>query len=350
MKIIVYKDNFATGRGADRSVLNFVNVARNSGAEVIVLTNQAKETPFSAPVDSAIRRVFVPYRPFAGVVDAVDGLGADLVVVAGSNEVIALTAEKVVKTPILLQLHLCPTGFLKRFHPFRNRAFLRALAYPAVVQVLCKSYEPLIRRYVRGRLVTIGNFTEIEVPATTIPEQPIILYPAAQINKVKNQLLLIRAFAQIMRDVPCWTLRLCGLTNTKYAEKCRRFVQKHHLDKQVVFVGYQKDMATEYAKCAFVAHTSRLEGFPLAFLEAAKFGKATLALKSTPGNDEIIKNQETGLLSDDSPAAFGEALARLMGDAGFRRTLGKNAREIANRCSRETISEQWVKVLNSIMP
>lgn len=323
MKIAVYKDNLSTGRGADTAVKHFAASVAARGHQTVLFTKPELESRLREPFD--------------------------ILVATGSNEIVDLVRagyfERPDRAKVVLQLHLAPRGFFKWRHPLRNRAVKKAFNRADAVQLLCGSYESEFRALAPDPAVTtIGNWTEMTAPADHEPsaDSTIILYPAAALNKVKNQKLLIRAFATLAAEFPEWKIRLLGKDTTPYAADCRKLITSLRLDGRVEIVGFTTDLTGEYSRAAFIAFPSNLEGFPLAILEAAKFALCAVAQRDLPGATDIIRDRETGLITANSVSAYADALRQLMTDGETRRELGRQARaSCAERYARDRILDQW---------
>jgi glycosyltransferase involved in cell wall biosynthesis len=328
MRIAVYKDNLATGRGADRAVRNFAEGLSSLGHEAILF--EKKDLSFRL------------------------GQKWDAVVATGSNEAVDLDAagyfDRADRAPVVLQLHLAPRGFFKWKHPIRNWRIRRAFDRVDVAQVLCSSYVGEFRELAsHPRVEVIGNYTEMEDVAAGPPsDRHMILCPAATVNKIKNQKLLLRAFARVAGEFPGWTVRLLGKMSTKYAQSCRLTAERLGVTDRVTFVGFTDDLKGEYLSAAFVAFPSRLEGFPLAILEAAHFGLPVVAQKDLPGVTDIVP-ESAGVVTENSVEAYAAGLRRLMADAEFCRSMGECARQFcAERYARETILNRWEILLRQV--
>ena len=333
MRIAIYKDNLSTGRGADRAVRNFAAALAARGHGVELLEKGGFVT----------RIVEEPARCF------------DVIVATGSNEIVDLDAAGYFgrrdRARVVLQLHLAPRGFFKWRHPLRNRRIRKAFGKADAVQVLCRSYVDEFRRIAPHPPVTvIGNYTEMALPPDfRRSPQPIILYPAAALNRVKNQRLLIEAFATLADMFPEWHVRLLGKTTTPYAEMCRRLIRRLGLFGRVSLVGFTDDLAAEYANAAFIAFPSTLEGFPLAVLEAARFGLPAVAQRDLPGIGDIV-TEETGVVTAPTVSAYAEGLRRLMADASLRDRLGAAAQARSERdYAQDKILDQWESLLESVV-
>lgn len=333
MRLCVYKDSLSVGRGADKAVKAFADALSVRGHNVSLVERGA----FAAALDERW----------------------DAFIAVGSNEAVDLDRAgyfvRPDRAPVILQLHLAPRGFFKWKHPLRNHAIRRAFRKADVVQLLCSDYVDEFRRIAPSvKTKVIGNYTEIIPPpnsqlSTQNSQLKTILYPAATVNKVKNQKLLIEAFAKIANDFPGWKVRLLGKTETKYAKSCRTLVEKFRLADRIEFAGFTDDLAGEYAKASFVAFPSTLEGFPLAVLEAASFGLPVVAQKALPGVRDIVVDAETGLVSESGALEYSKALARLMSDDSLRRRLGTRAQErCAEEYSKERVMDKWESLLREV--
>lgn len=323
LKIAVYKDNLSTGRGADRAVRNFAVALEERGYDVTLFEK--------AELAARLEEKF------------------DVFVATGSNEAVDLMRlgwfERQDRARSVLQLHLAPRGFFKWRHPFRNRLVRKAFAKFDAVQLLCSDYVGEFRRLAkRPELAVIGNWTER--PCGEAKGDKTILYPAAAFTKVKNQELLIRAFASLAKDFPGWKLRLLGKDSTKYGRKCKKLAEKLDLGERVEFAGFTADLDGEYSRASFVAFPSTLEGFPLAILEAAGYNLAAVAIDALPGVRDIVVDGTTGLVSEPSVKGYAKALARLMEDEALRKSLGEGAkkRRLEEYC-REALLDKWEKLL-----
>ena len=296
---------------------------------------------------------------FSHVMDGGD-VRCDVIVATGSNEISDVCEagyfDRKDRAKVVLQLHLAPRGFFKWRHPLRNWRIRKAFNRADAVQVLCRSYESEFRRIAPApRVYVIGNYTDMpeEVPCRDAGQgrsgRPVILYPAAVLNKVKNQRLLIEAFALLASDFPEWKVRLLGRDETPYAKMCRRLIAAKRLDGRIEVAGFTDRLKEEYASAAFIAFPSTLEGFPLAILEAARFSLAAVAQSGLPGIGDIV-TEDSGIVTDPNAAAYAAGLRRLMEDDSLRRKLGDGARvHCGNRYGRDKILDQWEMLLENVV-
>lgn len=104
-------------------------------------------------------------------------------------------------------------------------------------------------------------------------------------------------------------------------------------DPRVVFAGYRQgeELARLYACADVMAFPSLSETFGNVILEAMASGLPVIGF-DVPGPKDIIQNGLTGeLLPDVSSRALRDSMRRLLEDEDYRRKLGKNARNYAER-------------------
>ena len=120
-------------------------------------------------------------------------------------------------------------------------------------------------------------------------------------------------------------------------ERLRHLAAARGVADDVVFLGPVTDPQTKAAlltHCDVYAMPSRnvgnsVEGFGIAYVEAAWFGRPSLA-GVAGGASDVVRNGETGLLCDGrDPEAVAQALERLLDDDAARVRMGAAAAELA---------------------
>ncbi len=344
VKVAFVKDAMSSGRGADRAVAALMNGLAGRGHDISFVTLQNESVPFSVALDGRISVLRAEAGEVAKAADA-----ADVIVSTGTNEILLLEgAEK----PVVQQFHTSPLSCFKWRHPLRNRAIRRALARVAAVQILLPGHRAALPSELRARATVIGNAPTVTPSGgeDRTPEK-LVIYPAA-LSKGKNHDVLIRAFAEAARNFPEWTLELYGSGKPSESRRLERLVASIEsrvpgLRGRVRFMGY-RDLRDAYSRCSFLAFPSRVEGFGLAIVEAAAFGKPAIGLASAPGVNELILDGRTGLLVRPTAAAFSDGMRRLMSDSSLRLRLGEEARAVCrSRYDMERMLDSWESLLGS---
>jgi len=159
-----------------------------------------------------------------------------------------------------------------------------------------------------------------------IDQQTLVVGSVGSLRRVKNQALLIRACAELFRNLRSGLLMLVGdgpLRRTLLS-------MAEHLDiaGQVRFVGYQAVVQPSLAAMDIFVQPSFKEGSPTAVLEAMACGLPVVAARST-GCAELHAQAGLPLLvgADDAPA-LARQLRTLALDERQRQRLGQRGRAV----------------------
>jgi glycosyltransferase involved in cell wall biosynthesis len=196
--------------------------------------------------------------------------------------------------------------------------------------------SPWLRRRARlvPRGVDIARFHPETAPRLNlrgeraVPTQTIVIGCVAQILPVKNQAAIIRALAELEGSV----LWLAGRElDPGYAAELRRLIAERGLQDRVVLLGEVRDVPALLAELdLFVLPTrrdGRMEGCPVALLEAMASGRACVA-SNIPGSRDIVVHGESGLLFEpDDEKSLARSLAELAANPAQRRAMGAAARK-----------------------
>ena len=167
----------------------------------------------------------------------------------------------------------------------------------------------------------------------------------------KRQHILLEAFAQIAKRFPDWQLDIYGAAdNLRYQKRLLSMVKKLNLENKVRFFDVTENFLGVLKDYDIFAFPSRREGFGLALAEAMSAGLPVVACRECypEGNNEFIRNGETGLLSSDSPYDFAEKIMLLISDAPLRQKIGSAAHEAMKVYDGVTVWDKWENLIDSI--
>jgi phosphatidylinositol alpha-1,6-mannosyltransferase len=163
----------------------------------------------------------------------------------------------------------------------------------------------------------------------------LVLLTVARLERTKGVDLVLESLAALARSVPALHYVVAG--DGSQRDRLHDQARSLGIERCVTFLG-TVDESTKlalYSLCDAYVMPSRLvpgrpwEGFGLAFLEAAVFGKPSVGGR-VGGTADAIDDGVTGLLVDTSDArGTRRALALLIADASLRARLGEAARRRA---------------------
>ncbi len=373
MKIVIYKDNLSSGRGADCAVINLANALAENGHDITIATSQSESMGFSSPVSEKVKRLFVKReRPHgikkilnrlgvlnelvqysSNLVKAIQKVSPDVIISTGSNEIVELTAAGLPLPPIVQQFHIHPTALFKRRKAKFNDQIRTAIQKANIIQVLLPSHVSMLREVLgsclplKTKIVSIGNFSSFE-PSNKSSAEKIIAYPAA-LNADKQQDILIKAFSLIAPKYPDWKLHLYGTGAKAYSQTLQNLINENQLQNQVILKGWCNDMASVYNSCAFIAFPSKIEGFPLTIIDAAYFSKPVVGFTTTSSVADLIQSNKTGLLCEPTADSLAESLEKLITDEVLRKNLGKTAYAyFTTNYTKQSVTSAWCNLLEGV--
>ena len=157
---------------------------------------------------------------------------------------------------------------------------------------------------------------------------PLRLLFAGRLTRQKGVDILIEALKGLSPSLP-WRLRIAGDGPEKAA--LHQQAQEAGVLDRVEFAGWltREDIPGSYRQADVFVLPSRDEGMPNVILEAMASGLPVVATRIA-GNDELVRDGETGLLvAAEDAAGLRRAIKRLAADAALRVRMGQAARASA---------------------
>ncbi len=142
--------------------------------------------------------------------------------------------------------------------------------------------------------------------------------------ELKNVDVLIRAVHRLSTEIPSIGLAIAG--EGPVESDLRRLTDRLGAQNNVRFLGYIDNVGSFLSACDSFVLPSRIEGMPIALLEAMSCGLPIVA--STVGSipDIVTHGRDALLVEPNNIDAVVDGLRLLLGDPELRRRLGDNAR------------------------
>jgi phosphatidylinositol alpha-1,6-mannosyltransferase len=177
-----------------------------------------------------------------------------------------------------------------------------------------------------------------------------VLISIGRLESRKGFDTVINILPELIKKYPNLLYVLIG--DGSLRENISEVVQQSSLENNVLFAGYLDEgilNAWIASSDLFVLPARQVkddvEGFGIAYIEAAWFGLPAIAGNSG-GAKEAVIDCETGLVCDgDSRASVLEGIRKLLGDTALRNQMGKKAREHAQSLLWENVIEDYVKLI-----
>ncbi|MBI4674640.1 MAG: glycosyltransferase family 4 protein [Chloroflexi bacterium] len=166
----------------------------------------------------------------------------------------------------------------------------------------------------------------------------------------KRIALFLRALAELKTRVPNAAALVVGAGPENDA--LHALARELNLADAVYFTGFVPDQAlpAHYAASDVYVHTCKNESFGLSVLEASAAGLPVIAVNEG-GPREIIRDGETGLLTDATPDAIANAVHELAHDAARCKQMGEAGRQrVAALYSWERGAQDFLRVIQNQEP
>lgn len=160
--------------------------------------------------------------------------------------------------------------------------------------------------------------------------------------------LLLDAFALLVKQNPCWDLRILG--EGPQRKLLEQKICQQGLQDRVHLTGRTENPWLIMSECDAFVLTSNYEGFPNALLEAMAIGLPCVSFDCPNGPREMSgDNQDVLLVPANDTDALVATLNRIMNDKGLRELLGRQAAlSVLNRYGLDHVLDIWDKLFKTI--
>jgi glycosyltransferase involved in cell wall biosynthesis len=227
----------------------------------------------------------------------------------------------------------CAAGWLARLKRRMRHAAERRMAHRfrrivAVSDSVAK-YIPELIGIEASRVCTIHNGISEGAPRAlkhSGESDSLTFVTVGRLDAIKNQAMMIRAFARVSRSLQRSRLVIVGDGPERSA--LERLVTDLDMADKVTFTGFRSDVDAALRDADVFLMSSRYEGISIAMLEAMRSGLPIVAT-AVGGVPEMVADERTGLLvPSEDEQAFTAAMCRVAGDARMRREMGESARTL----------------------
>ena len=255
--------------------------------------------------------------------------------------------------PIVAAVRNAPTRFEHTSSGKYRELIFNSYRLAARITVQMDNYRDFYPNYLKNRIRHIPNpvvkSEALASPAGNPSSSERILLNLGRLSYQKNQATLLKSFARIAADFPCWRLRLVGEGEER--GRLEGLCRQLELEGRVDFAGAKSDIGGEYSAAHLFCFPSLWEGFPNALAEAMAHGLPVIGYKACAGTNELIQHNINGLLVEGH---FGEeplceALAELMRSDLQRETMGKRAQEVVDQYTPDMVFSSWELLFEEVV-
>ena len=193
-----------------------------------------------------------------------------------------------------------------------------------------------------------NNYKNVRKELGINPDAILVLF-IARFTMHKQPLMLIRAFAKAVKQLPQLKLLMVGDGNEK--QKALELVKLLGIEDSVCFQPFRQDVPDVLAAADIFVLPSLWEGLPIALLEAMAMGKAVIGTR-VDGTSEVIQHNVNGLLIEvnDMPEKLTECLVLLGTNESLRNKIREKAIEtVQSRFNASCMTRQIENVYKELV-
>lgn len=177
-----------------------------------------------------------------------------------------------------------------------------------------------------------------------IDDKFVVCTYVAELNKNKNQQLLIKAIKKLKDDNNNVMLLLVG--KGKYEQKLLKLIKKLNLEENVKLLGYRSDIVKILSITDIYLASSLREGLPVNVMEAMYMELPIIAVDNR-GHRELVQYNENGFLIEQNNAMeknMSSYINLLVNDKQLREKFGKDSKEKVKEYTMNNVTESMNKI------
>ena len=185
-----------------------------------------------------------------------------------------------------------------------------------------------------------------EVPAK---ENVILAVGRFHVWEVKGFDILIKAWGNICKDYPSWSLKIIGDGTSEERSVIDSFIHESNAER-VLIEPFRKNISEEYQKASVFVLSSRYEGFGLVLIEAMSQRCACVACDYKTRQADIITDGVDGLLCrTDDVDDLTLKMNKILSDSILRNSIQLHSADKLEQYQESVIAEKWNSLLNSLI-
>lgn len=358
IKILYIATSITGGGGVARILSQKTAAFVQLGHEVMIMsTNDAQQQPFYA-FDNQVQWAFYshPIRTMKQMhkyytfvqQQGIDAFQPDIIFVV-DNGIKGYFASYFLKTkgPLYFEVHGSRHFLLS---PISST--IKRWVVDRITLALSKRFTGLIvlnestkRDWSHPTIRVIPNWIaqekKVQIQEKTTSKQVIAI---GRLVPEKNYETMLSVWQQIHQTHPQWKLVICGTGDAAYVAHLKALA-----GASVCWKGEVEDVESELQASAFLLHTSKMEGMPMAFLEAMVLGVPVVAFDVDYGPADLIQHGHTGYLL---PLGEGQLMIRccsiLMQDPKIVQQFGEQAQKSMEAYDQPLVLQQWISLFESL--
>ena len=130
----------------------------------------------------------------------------------------------------------------------------------------------------------------------------------------------------------------------EYENQIKELIKKYELEDTFILSGSKQNPFPYFAQCDLYVQPSKEEACPLTTTEAQVCG-AVIVATDTVGARHLIKNGETGIITDNNPDALAEGIYEMYNDNEKRNFISENVKKLDFEESNQKILNKFYDLI-----
>lgn len=227
----------------------------------------------------------------------------------------------------------------------------RRLLYPfaSAVTVLTRNDIKLWKK-IYANAVYMPNPIDLSVLNRTNNIRRKVVLAVGRVSewRVKGFDNLIKCWSRLCHRFPDWKLEIAG----DYDEASKLYLDELAKEYDCIhyeFLGFRRDIDILMMNSEVFCLSSRIEGLPMALIEAMHYGCCCVSFDVTTGPREIICDKKSGLLAaDQDNDDLTAQLQSVLENDSLRESLAHNAHESVKKYSISYVIMRWKILLEKV--
>jgi len=236
--------------------------------------------------------------------------------------------------------------FIKKYKDLRavNFAYDNSNFLVLLSEKFLEHYKKLQPKKDLSKLRVIANPLSMDIEKIDFEKKQKTILFVGRISEFQKRLSLIIEVWKIILNANKyndWNLKIVGDgDDLNYIKKLANGLER------ISFEGRQNPNAY-YREASIFFMTSAFEGFPVTLIEALQRACVPIVMDSFLSLGDVIKNNETGIISPDKDVwVFAEKAFLLMDNEKLRRNMAENGLKLIEKFAIDKIMPEWEKLFS----
>lgn len=164
----------------------------------------------------------------------------------------------------------------------------------------------------------------------------------------KNTFAILPILKEVVKVIPNVKLKILGeVFNEEVFQQMKKFIAENHLESNVEFCGYHKDVGKFYEEADLILSTSPSEGWGL-FIVESKFYELPLVLYELPDVELLRDGKGYIAVPQGDFRAAARAIVKILTDTELRCKMSAEARKSLQPFIDYDIAGAWQKVFDDL--